>query len=68
MRLRRRANVNYDIIDDDDQYFSRLEGRSEVPRRASAARGRMLKEKTEAELGREYAKQQASESICYMLG
>jgi hypothetical protein len=67
MRLRRRGHVNYDIVDDDNQYFSRLEGRSEVPRRASTARGRLLKEKTEADLGREYAKQQASESTSYAL-
>lgn len=62
MRLRRRDAIDYDTIDDDQEYFQRLErdpdGRS-VPasevKAKMAGRGRMKKVKTDAELGREFA-------------
>jgi hypothetical protein len=68
IRLRRRGNVNYDVLDGDAKHFARPESRSEAPHGAFIARGRPLKEKTEIDIGREYAKQQASESVFYAPG
>ncbi|KAF8329832.1 uncharacterized protein EI90DRAFT_2973500 [Cantharellus anzutake] len=62
MRLRRRADISYDVLDDDDEYFAQLQ--SDKPRTKSlTARGRKIKEKTEESLGREYALKQATKSV-----
>lgn len=64
MRLRRRDHVDYDTVDDDDEFFARLHagGSSPEKRHKAPARGRMKKEKTTDEIGREYALREASTS------
>ena len=59
MRLRRRTDVSYEIIDNDEEYFSQVHD-GEPSARRSTGRGRKMKEKTVEELGREYALKQAS--------
>ena len=64
MRLRRRDQIDYDLTDDDDKYFRRIEGGRGVSpsptKQKVAARGRMKKAKSEAQLGREFAVKEAS--------
>lgn len=67
MQLRRRNAVDYDTVDDDEEFFRRAEddGRnssSPTKRKRVPARGRMKKEKTDAQLGREFAIKEASTS------
>lgn len=60
MRLRRRDTIDYDTIDDDDEYFQRLGGRDKSSsKKRAAVRGRMKKAKTDAQLGREFAVKEA---------
>lgn len=64
MRLRRRDHVDYNITDDDDEYFNRAEGGKHVfsspVKHNIAARGRMKKVISEAQSGREFAVKEAS--------
>lgn len=63
MRLRRRDNIDYDTVSDDEEFFERIDGNgASSSKRKSLARGRMKKEKTDAELGREFALKEASAS------
>jgi hypothetical protein len=64
MRLRRRDHVDYGLVDHDDEYFRQVEGGKYVSSSPAghnvAARGRMKKVKSEAQLGREFAVKEAS--------
>ena len=57
MRLRRRGTTSYKIEDNDHAYFAQLEqGNEAMPQ---GARGRMQKQRTAVEIGRDFTKRQA---------
>lgn len=66
MKLRRRDQIDYDMVSDDEEFFGRVEGdASKGSRKKAVARGRMKKQKTDAELGREFALKEASKCSCF---